>query len=281
MMKSRILICLLMSVFLAACATTRMQQQELAVLQRAQQAVAAAAADNQVRRYAGVELQKAQDALQAAQIAWTEEQNRARAEHLAYMALRHAQIAQAVAAEQAAVAQAKQLMERREALRLRAHSQELEKKERRIQELKEQLAEFKPKQTEQGIVLTLGDIQFAFDSAELSPAAEDPLNRLAAFLREHPSYRLRIEGYTDSIGSKAYNQRLSEARAQAVADALIARGIAPERMAVVGYGEAEPVAPNSTEAGRARNRRVELVILGAKSGPDTPEVSAEPESNVL
>ncbi|MDN5870215.1 MAG: OmpA family protein, partial [Nitrococcus sp.] len=114
------------------------------------------------------------------------------------------------------------------------------------------------------------------DSAELSAAADAPLDKLASFLREHPSYRVRVEGYTDSVGPMAYNQRLSERRAQSVADAMTARGIASGRMTVAGYGEANPVAPNNTAAGRARNRRVEFVILGA----GVPEVTSEPQANI-
>ncbi|MDN5870443.1 MAG: DUF748 domain-containing protein [Nitrococcus sp.] len=163
---------------------------------------------------------------------------------------RHVETAQAMAAKQAAAAHAELLMER--------------------------LSKLQPKQMAQGIVLTIGDLLFAFDSAEFSAAANDALDKLASFLRDHPSYRVRIEGYTDSVGSAAYNQRLSERRAQSVADAMMARGIDPDRMKVIGYGESNPVAPNSTGAGRARNRRVELVILGAGE----PKVTSEPQANV-
>ncbi|MDN5871046.1 MAG: OmpA family protein [Nitrococcus sp.] len=271
-MNARILVGLLVAVMLTACVGIPTQQ-SLPAIERAEQAVSAAAADAQVQRYTAATLQQAQDTLQAAQSAWTKGQDQARAEHLAYMALGRAQIAAAMAAEQAAAAQAKLIMEQRDTLRLRSRG-------RQIEELKEQLSELKPKQTAEGIVLTIGDVLFAFDSAELSAAADAPLDKLASFLRAHPSYRVRVEGYTDSVGSMAYNQRLSERRAQSVADAMMARGIASGRMTVVGYGEANPVAPNSTEAGRARNRRVELVILGVGTSPGTPEASTEPQRGI-
>ncbi|MDN5849368.1 MAG: OmpA family protein [Nitrococcus sp.] len=267
-MNRRALTCLLVAALLTACSATPMQQ-ELPALERARQAVAAAAADKEVHGYATVPLLRSQDALRAAQTAWTQEEDRARAEHLAYMAMRHAQIAQALAAEQAGAAQAELIMEQLNVLQLQARSHQIE-------ELKEQLSKLEPKQTAEGIVLTIGDVLFAFDSAELSAAADAPLDKLASFLREHANDQVRIEGYTDSVGPMAYNQQLSERRAQSVADAMKARGIASGRMTVAGYGEANPVAPNSTEAGRARNRRVEFVILGA----GVPEVIGELQGNV-
>ena len=259
-MNRRILVCLFASLLLTAC-TGAPVQQNLGALEQAQQAVAVAAADNQVQNYTAAELRQAQDTLRAAQNARTQENDRARAEHLAYMAQRHAEIAQAQAAEQAAVAQSKQIMEQRDALRLQARGQALESKERQIEVLRDQLAELKPKQIEQGIVLTLSNVLFAFDSAQLQPAAQAPLDKLAAYLRDHPQMQVRIVGYTDSTGSTSYNQRLSERRAQSVADAMVQRGIDPTRMEVSGQGESNPVASNATAQGRQLNRRVEFIIL--------------------
>lgn len=104
---------------------------------------------------------------------------------------------------------------------------------------------------------------FAFDSAKLNSQAQESLDNLAGFL--HANDRVRIEGYTDNTGSQIYNQRLSERRAQSVADAMTQRGIERTRMTVTGYGEADPVASNSTASGRQENRHVEFVILNRKS----------------
>ncbi|MDN5872325.1 MAG: DUF4398 domain-containing protein, partial [Nitrococcus sp.] len=171
-MNERALTCLLVAALLTACTATPTQQ-GLPALERAQQAVAAAAADKEVQGYATVPLLRAQDAMRAAQTAWTQEQDQARAEHLAYKALRHAQIAQTMAAGQAATAQAELFIEQADVLRLQARS-------RQIEELKEQLSKLEPKQTAEGIVLTIGDVLFAFDSAELSAAADAPLDKLAS-----------------------------------------------------------------------------------------------------
>lgn len=106
--------------------------------------------------------------------------------------------------------------------------------------------------------LVLEDVNFEFDSATLTMGAERILDDVADKLRANQNVRVRIEGHTDSMGSEAYNQDLSQARADAVADYLMRQGVDAERMRTIGYGESQPVASNDTDAGRAENRRVEL-----------------------
>jgi OOP family OmpA-OmpF porin len=110
------------------------------------------------------------------------------------------------------------------------------------------------------VLFVLDDVHFAFDSATLSDSARSVLEEAVTTLQRNPSISLSIEGHTDSVGSDAYNQKLSERRAQAVADFLISRGIPASRLSVVGHGESRPIADNSTADGRARNRRVEFVV---------------------
>ncbi|SEK28449.1 OmpA family protein [Halomonas daqiaonensis] len=106
--------------------------------------------------------------------------------------------------------------------------------------------------------LVLRDVNFEFDSATLTMGAEQILADVAQKLRSNENVRVRIEGHTDSRGSEAYNQDLSQRRADSVADFLARQGVDMERMRTIGYGESQPVATNDTEAGRAMNRRVEL-----------------------
>lgn len=126
--------------------------------------------------------------------------------------------------------------------------------------LEQELKALQARETERGLVLTLGDVLFDTDRETLKPGAEKTLDRLAAFLADHPDRELLIEGHTDSRGTDAYNLDLSDRRADAVRAALVSRGIDPARLEAHGLGESYPVATNDTVAGRQQNRRVEVVI---------------------
>jgi outer membrane protein OmpA-like peptidoglycan-associated protein len=102
-------------------------------------------------------------------------------------------------------------------------------------------------------------IHFAFDKATVRPESAALIKDIALTLTHNPTWTLQINGHTDSIGDQAYNQKLSAARAKAVADALIKRGIAARRLQTSGFGSTQPKGDNSTLQGRALNRRVELV----------------------
>ncbi|MBK5002545.1 OmpA family protein [Pseudomonas sp. S31] len=103
-----------------------------------------------------------------------------------------------------------------------------------------------------------GQVMFAFNSAELTPASEQRLQSLLPRLQELGVTRIRVVGHTDSVGSDSYNQALSERRASSVAQYLISQGLAPDKVTSQGRGESEPIADNDTEEGRAHNRRVDL-----------------------
>lgn len=128
--------------------------------------------------------------------------------------------------------------------------------------LRQQLAELEAKQTDRGLVLTLGDVLFDTGRAELKPGAFRTVDRLATFMRDHPERSLEVEGYTDSVGGDALNLALSQRRANAVRAALVSRGVEGSRITTNGMGKASPVASNDTAEGRQRNRRVEIVISG-------------------
>lgn len=126
--------------------------------------------------------------------------------------------------------------------------------------LKNELADLKAKQTDRGILLTLGNVLFETDQYTLKPGAERILSQLAATLQSHADQKVIIEGHTDSSGSDAYNKLLSKNRAESVGRFLRERGISADRIAIRGHGEIYPVTTNQTAAGRQQNRRVEIIL---------------------
>ena len=125
----------------------------------------------------------------------------------------------------------------------------------------QQIPGFDARQSEGRLIVTVPNtILFDFDSYALRYEARRDLDRVADILARYPETNITVAGHTDSIGDAGYNQRLSEYRAQSVANYLLSRGVQPFRIGSVGYGETMPIASNSSESGRQRNRRVELDI---------------------
>ncbi|PYC22610.1 porin [Aquipseudomonas alcaligenes] len=105
------------------------------------------------------------------------------------------------------------------------------------------------------------DVKFDFDKAKVKEESYGDIKNLADFMNQYPQTSTTVEGHTDSVGTDAYNQKLSERRAGAVREVLVNQyGVSAERVGSVGYGESRPVADNATEAGRAVNRRVEAAV---------------------
>jgi outer membrane protein OmpA-like peptidoglycan-associated protein len=150
-----------------------------------------------------------------------------------------------------------------------AKAEAAERAKAEIDELLIQLSDLKAMQTERGIVLTIGDVLFAFDKATLSPEAFRNVDKLVDFLQKHTNRSVLIEGHTDSVGTDEYNLNLSEKRADAVKNALVAKGVGEERITPKGYGKKYPVASNNTPEGRQLNRRVEVVVLNEGVKPET------------
>jgi outer membrane protein OmpA-like peptidoglycan-associated protein len=159
--------------------------------------------------------------------------------------------AQSVAAQEAAAA---------ERLRAEQAAGTATAAQERVRQLEAQLKDIEGKQTERGLLVTLGDVLFAFNKAELTPQAGPRLDKLASFLKQFPQRKLLVEGYTDAVGTDAYNMELAQRRAEAIRDGLVARGVDTTRVVTKGYGKAYPVADNGSVDGRAVNRRVEVVI---------------------
>lgn len=128
------------------------------------------------------------------------------------------------------------------------------------EDLKRQLAELNARETDRGMVVTLGDVLFATGRSELNSASISNLSKLATFFNQYPDRSATIEGHTDSVGSESSNFTLSRNRADSVRAYLVSEGIASNRITTAGMGQGSPVAGNDTAAGRQQNRRVEVII---------------------
>jgi outer membrane protein OmpA-like peptidoglycan-associated protein len=136
-------------------------------------------------------------------------------------------------------------------------------------QLEDQLRDLNAKRTERGLVVTIGDVLFDTNQAELKSASARSVEKLDDFLKQYPQRTARVEGFTDSTGSTGLNQELSDRRAASVRAAIVALGVDRDRIAVRGYGADFPVASNASLDGRQLNRRVE-VILSNDSGVIAP-----------
>ncbi len=130
-----------------------------------------------------------------------------------------------------------------------------------ITSLTRQLENLQLRRTESGVVVTLGDVLFASGQVSLVVGARSSLEEVVDLLQTEPDKQIRVEGHTDSSGNAAENLVLSEQRAQAVAEALIELGVASGRISHIGMGEDFPISSNDDEKGRARNRRVDVILL--------------------
>ncbi len=127
------------------------------------------------------------------------------------------------------------------------------------------LEELNAKKTARGLVITLGDVLFSVNKAELQSGGTRNLQKLAEFLKTNPKEKVLIEGFTDSTGSNSLNKDLSERRAESVRTALLNMGINGDRFSTRGYGEAFPIAGNDTAANRQMNRRVEIILTDSEA----------------
>ncbi len=141
--------------------------------------------------------------------------------------------------------------------------------DRQEQQMRQQLAGSGVEVSRQGdnVVLNLPEnLTFDTGSAKLKPAAQAELNKVAAVLKQNPQTVVDVSGHTDSTGSDAVNNPLSQKRAGAVAAYLVRDGVPQSRLVVNGYGASRPIADNATDAGRAANRRVEITLLPLTQG---------------
>lgn len=204
----------------------------------------------QATQIAALETKDANDALDKAEKAFRDGEDREKVSQLAYLANQRVNVAKQTIALRAAEQRLQGVSAERAQARLDARDAQIKK-------LQEQM---NAKQTDRGTVVTFGDVLFDLNRSELKPGGMRNVQQLSQFLQENPERKVIIEGHTDSTGSDSYNQSLSERRAMSVKSALVRMGVDPSRLVTQGYGKEYPIADNSSAAGRAQNRRVEVTI---------------------
>jgi len=233
---------------------TREQREQEAQRQAMQQQTAAAQAQAD---------QEAQQRQQAEQDRQKAEQAKAEADQ----ARQQAEQAQATAEAQQQAAEAQ------------AHQAEQDKEQTR-QRLMQQLNQvLETRETARGLIVNMPDVLFDTGKYTLKPGARERLAKVAGILQAYPGLTVQVEGYTDSTGTPEFNQQLSEQRASSVRDYLVQQGVSTNSITSQGFGETQPVASNSTAAGRQLNRRVDMVVTGTSingnNGPGTNQSPAE------
>jgi outer membrane protein OmpA-like peptidoglycan-associated protein len=209
-------------------------------------------------------VQQAQmDAQQAQMVAQQEALQRAQADAQAAQA--EAAAANARAAQAAAEHSAAQATDQTEQMR-----------ERLRQQLNNVL---QTQETARGLIVNMSDVLFATAQFTLKPEAREKLAKVSGILLSYPGLNVKVEGYTDNVGGDQYNLTLSQQRADAVRDYLISQGVGAANITATGYGKNDPIADNATAAGKAQNRRVNLVVSGNAIGvqQSQPAATTQPQ----
>ncbi|MGQ5525061.1 OmpA family protein [Chitinimonas sp. PSY-7] len=222
-----------------------------------------ASSDASVTQLAPSELERARLVLNQADQHWAKQRDKEEARHLSYLVQQRLQIAREAAASRQADNAVSQAAVERSRLLANARDNEAQQARALASDLENALAELSAQKTERGLVVTLNDVLFDVGSADLRPEGIIAVNKLASVMHSNLERRVRVEGYTDNTGPEAFNQTLSEQRAQAIKRALLLQSIASARIDTVGYGADNPVADNDSVLGRQQNRRVEIVVSDA------------------
>jgi outer membrane protein OmpA-like peptidoglycan-associated protein len=274
-----------MSVLLAACSSTPTTTSQL---DQARGDFAAAQNNPSVAANAPLEFKAAADALDRANAAAAKKESLNEIDKLAYIAKQKIATAQEAARAKQAEADVANAGRQRDEIRLEARTAEANQAKASAERakaeadaakaqadaasnsardeaaknaaLQQQLADLQAKQTERGVIITLSDVLFNVDRAELSAEGMRTVQKVADVLMQEPQSVVLVEGFTDSTGTSQHNLELSQRRAESVRAALVGLGVPSGKIGTRGYGEAYPVASNADAGSRQLNRRVEIVL---------------------
>jgi len=270
---------------MAACSTT---PTTTSLLDQTRADFLAAQSTPSVAANAPLEFKAASDALDSANAAAARKESLSEIDKLAYIAKQKIATAQEVAKQKQAESEVANAGRQRDEIRLEQRTAEANQAKSQANQakadadaaraqadaaansarseaarnaaLQQELADLQAKQTDRGIVITLNDVLFNVDRAELSAEGMRTVQKMADVLLQEPQSAVLIEGFTDSTGSADHNLQLSQRRAESVRNALIGLGVKSDKIATRGYGEAFPVASNADAGSRQLNRRVEIVL---------------------
>jgi outer membrane protein OmpA-like peptidoglycan-associated protein len=250
----------------------------------------------QVITYAREAVQAAEDAriITIRKIKEEDEAAQRKAREDAELAAKQAQDTAAQEAAQRAQAEAAQRLAQERAERAREEQRQAEQArqqaEQSAQQAQQQTAQMREqlknqlnqvlqtRESARGLIVNMSDVLFGFNQHDLKPEAREKLAKVSGILVAYPNLKLQVEGYTDNIGSDEYNQKLSEQRADSVRDYLVSQSVPDGNITAQGYGKTHPIADNSTNSGRAQNRRVQLVVSGNAIGVQEQQPGASSEA---
>jgi outer membrane protein OmpA-like peptidoglycan-associated protein len=283
---------LALAIALAGCSSTPLTTP---TLEQARSSFREINSDPKVAALAPLEFRQASEAMERANAAAAKRESLEEVDKLAYLARQRSETAREVARGKSAEEQAQAAARQRDQVRLDARTAEAARAQAdaeraraeaaaaqsqteearrqaaaaeqaardaqaRMAQFEAVLIELQAKKTERGMVVTIGDVLFDVNQARLKQQGLNNVSKLAEVLKTNPERTVMVEGFTDSTGSDAHNQELSERRATAVRDALVAQGVDRARIQMRGYGERFPVASNNNASDRQLNRRVEIVL---------------------
>ena len=213
----------------------------------AEQAYKVASSNPTVQKYAADELTKANKTLATAAASESEDEM----DSLAFIANAEVETAVNIAAAEQSGQNSIDLMTKKEALIMTSINAKKDTAQNKLRKME-------LSQAERDILLAFGDIEFVVGTADLVPGASIGIDLLATYMQKNPGKTVTLEGHTDNTGSAQLNKDLSQQRADFIRSVLVSKGVAEDRITAIGYGQSQPIESNDSQAGRQKNRRIDI-----------------------